>query len=173
VAETQTWSDGAIGGGALGAFLEMLVRFGQRAYPTESVLVPNGALDSAEASGPGGFSDAEEVLGEPIIGVRALALLGLSGHVDEHLILDDALSTDVLAEFATLLRIACHMSEEANAGRLEETTWTFQEGTVLTRRVSGERFLILVGGPLLRTSLARYVMRQAAGRLASSGPASR
>ena len=87
------------------------------------------------------------------------------GQIEDKLILDQSVSGEVLSEYATLVRIAYHTSRDAGSGGLSETTWSSEEGTILSRHVDGERFLVLLGGPTLRTSLARYVLRQAAKRM--------
>ena len=94
-----------------------------------------------------------------------MALVSLDGSIVEEVITDPALDPDTLSEFATLLRIAQHTSEDTAAGQLTETSWTADRSLVLARRASPETFLILVGEPGLRIGFARYLLRRAAWEL--------
>jgi predicted regulator of Ras-like GTPase activity (Roadblock/LC7/MglB family) len=160
-AETQTWSGGTPWDGALGFCLALLARFGQRGAASE---VHEFAADPPVDIGFG-LEDASEVLRKDIDGVRALMIVSLAGHIESQVVLDASIDSEVLSEFATLIRIACRTSVDSGMGDLLETTWTCKGGTVLSRHVDAERFMVLVGGPTLRTSLARYVLRQTARRV--------
>ncbi len=78
---------------------------------------------------------------------------------------DSTLDPETLSEFATILRIAQHTSEDTAAGQLSEMSWTADRSLVLARRVSGESFLILAGDPGLRVGFAWYLLRRAAWEL--------
>ena len=165
MAETQTWSGEAFGDGALSFCLGLLARFSHGAS-VESAPDSASDLSSVAVDEAVQLEDASRAFdGESVEGVRALVIVGLDGQIEDKLILDQSVSGEVLSEYATLVRIAYHTSQDAGAGGLSETTWSSEEGTILSRHVDGERFLVLLGGPTLRTSLARYVLRQAAKRM--------
>jgi len=173
LAETQTWSERSVGGGPLEFCLGLLSRF-SRTGPEPPA--SRGALSRSEPatiSRPplASLEDASEMLGERVEGVRALAIVDVDGRIDDQVVLDPTVGCDALAEFATLVRIADRISQDAGSQGLSETTWAAASGTVLSRRVDHGRFLLLVGGPALRTSLARYVLRQAARRMKDPEPA--
>ena len=111
------------------------------------------------------FYEVCRTVREEIPGFRALALVALDGGLREHDIADPSLTPDTLSEFATLLRIVHHTSEDTRTGELVETSWTADRSIVLARRVTSDSFLILVGEPELRTGFARYVLRRAAWQL--------
>ena len=111
------------------------------------------------------FQEVFESVRTQLAGFRALALVSLDGGVVEQVIADPVLNPDTLAEFATILRIAQHTSEDTAAGQLTEMSWTAERCLVLVRRVSGESFLILAGEPKLRGGFARYLLRRAAWEL--------
>ena len=111
------------------------------------------------------FYEVSETVREEVPGFRALALVSLDGGLTEHDIADQSLPPDILSEFATLIRIAHHASEDTRNGELLETFWTADRSIVLARRVTADSFLILVGEPELRTGFARYVLRRAAWQL--------
>ena len=95
------------------------------------------------------FDEVSETVREGIPGFRALALVSLDGGLTEHNIADPSLTPDILSEFATLIRIAHHTSEDTRSGELLETSWTADRSVVLARRVTADSFLILVGEPEL------------------------
>jgi predicted regulator of Ras-like GTPase activity (Roadblock/LC7/MglB family) len=111
---------------------------------------------------------ATETIRERVRGVRALALVGLDGQVDDQYLLDPSVLAEHVSEFSTLVRIAERTSQDAGAMDLSETTWASAGGTVLSCRVDAGRFLLLVGGPGLQTALARYVLRQTARRMTAA-----
>ena len=170
MAESQTWAEGPFGTGPLEFCLGLLSSFNAAGWDRSGPAAPSRP---AVAAGSGAatvssLENASEVVRGRIEGVRALAIVRLNGRIDGSVVLDHSLDPGLLAEFATLLRIAYRASQDAGSGNLIETTWSSEGGTVLTRRVDGHRFLMLMGGATLRTSLARYVLRQAARRMASS-----
>lgn len=166
MAETQIWSEESFAGGAVDFCLGLLTRF------SRSVPVLDGSLDTLPEAGVDGarvrpsLAAAAGPLSERVEGVRAIAVVGPDGRIGERVVLDPEVRPELLAEFATLVRIADRSSADAGLSDLAETTWSSRLGTVLSRRVEGGRFLLLVGGPTLRTSLARYALRLAARRMA-------
>ena len=111
------------------------------------------------------FQEVSESVRKQLKGFQALALVSLDGGVVEQLTADSTLNPDTLSEFATILRIAQHTSEDTAAGQLTEMSWTADRSLVLARRVAGESFLILAGEPELRLGFARYLLRRAAWEL--------
>ena len=91
------------------------------------------------------FQEVSESVRKQLKGFQALALVSLDGGVVEQLTADSTLNPDTLSEFATILRIAQHTSEDTAAGQLTEMSWTADRSLVLARRVAGESFLILAG----------------------------
>lgn len=143
---------------ALGVCLVLLSRFARTENRRGGV---SRLLDSADQP-----SESPQELAERVEGLRALVIIGLDGEIHDRLVLDDGIDSNVLAELATLLRIACRTTEDTGAGRLLESTWSSSAGTVLARHIGGEQFVLLVGGDALRISLARYLLRKAARQLA-------
>jgi predicted regulator of Ras-like GTPase activity (Roadblock/LC7/MglB family) len=111
------------------------------------------------------LEEASDRLRRKVSGFRALAMVSLDGSITDHVSADASVDSEMLEEFATLLRIAYRTSEDARAGELRETCWISDQCTVLTRRVSDDTFLIFVGAPQVLTGLARYVLKQAAWQL--------
>lgn len=146
-------------GGALDFCLGLLARLSRRDDGGAGLAV---AEDIGEVAV---LERASETIGKRVVGLRAVALIGLDGQVDEQFLLDPAVRSEHVSEFATLVRIAERTSHDAGALRLFETTWSSEGGTVLSCRVDAGRFLLLLGGPGLRASLARYVLRQTARRM--------
>lgn len=169
MAETETWAEESFGSGALAFCLQLLSRFSPAGSRVSSPAVRPDS-DGARAAGSHQpqlrpLEDASEILGERVQDVRALALIGLDGGIKDRIVLDQAISPEILSEFGTLVRIADRTSRDSVRGGLSESTWSTEGGTVLSRRVDEERFLLLVGGPALQASLGRYVLRQAARRI--------
>jgi predicted regulator of Ras-like GTPase activity (Roadblock/LC7/MglB family) len=166
VAETETWSGQPFGDSTLGFCLGLLARFSAAAPVRSSSPASSGEVEESVGDDVVRLEDASQAFeGQRVEGVRALVIVSLDGQIEDQLIVDQGVDAELLAEYATLVRIAYHTSEDAGSGALLETTWSSEAGTVLSRHVDGERFLVLIGGPSLRTSLARYVLRQAAKRM--------
>jgi predicted regulator of Ras-like GTPase activity (Roadblock/LC7/MglB family) len=121
---------------------------------TRSIQMPRSILE-----------EVSESFQSKIPGFRAIAMVNLDGSITDHVSVDPGVDNEMLAEFATLVRIADRTSEDAASGELFETSWISDQSTILTRRISEQSFLIFVGEPLLLTGLARYLLRQAAWQL--------
>jgi len=111
------------------------------------------------------FQEVFDSVRTQLEGFRALALVSEDGGVIEKVFADSTLNPDTLFEFATILRIAQHTSEDTASGQLTEMSWTASRCLVLARRVSGGSFLILAGEPGLRVGFARYLLRRATWEL--------
>jgi predicted regulator of Ras-like GTPase activity (Roadblock/LC7/MglB family) len=161
------WSSEAYGsesyptGGALDFCLGLLTRLSRRDDARAGLV--RGSPEDAEPV----LERASEGIAKRVGGLRALALVGLDGQVDEQFLPDPTVRPEHVSEFATLVRIAERTSHDANSLDLFETTWSSRGGTVLSCRVDAGRFLLLFGAPGLRTSLARYVLRQTARRMSA------
>lgn len=166
-AETETWSGQTFGDGALGFCLGLMAHFSADGSVVRSSSASADVVSSTDDEGTPLADASEALVGRRVEGVRGLVIVGLDGQIEDQLIVDESLDPEMLSEYATLVRIAYHTAEDAGSGGLLETTWTSEAGTVLSRHVDGERFLVLIGGATLRTSLARYVLRQAARRMQS------
>lgn len=171
MAETQIWSQQpSLAGGAVEYCLEVLGRL--RGLPrsasssrsSDAAMSSDAAPPLSEVAPP--LAHVREELFNPIEKVRALVLIGLDGGVVDQLVRDPTLRSETLMEFATLLRIADRASRDAGSPGLSETTWTSGDGTVLSCRVDGDRFLLLFGEPGLPASRVRYLLRQASRRIA-------
>ncbi len=111
------------------------------------------------------FQEVFESVRDQLEGFRVLALVGLDGLIIEQGIVDATLNRETLSEFATILRITKHTCESTAAGQLSEMCWIADRWLVVTQRVSGERFLILVTEPGPRFGFARFLLRRAAWEL--------
>lgn len=98
-------------------------------------------------------------------GFRALALVRLDGRIEAVEVSDPEFDSEVLAEFATLLRIAYSTSEDTPEGGLSEMSWKSNRSTVLMSRVTADRFLVFFGTGATETGRVRYRLRREARRL--------
>lgn len=118
-----------------------------------------------ESTIPALLREVTERIEARIHGVRALALVNLDGSITEQVTTAPDVDPEILSEYVTLLRIAHRTSEDLRTGELLESSWASDRSIILTRRVSSEVFLILIGEPDISAGLARYVLRQTAARL--------
>jgi predicted regulator of Ras-like GTPase activity (Roadblock/LC7/MglB family) len=112
------------------------------------------------------FEDVASAVHSKVDGSRALVLVGLDGAVECHKAANADFDSSQIAEFVTLLRIACRTADDAAAGPLSEMSWRSDQSVVLMSRVSSDRFLLLFGTGEVQTGLARYTLGRAARRLA-------
>ena len=111
------------------------------------------------------FREISERVRDKISGLRVLALVRVDGSIVDQFAVDPSVDAEALAEYATLLGIADHTTEDTGTGELSETACVADRTLILTRHISPDNSLILFEDPDTQTGQARYALRQAAWRL--------
>jgi predicted regulator of Ras-like GTPase activity (Roadblock/LC7/MglB family) len=112
------------------------------------------------------FREMVEQLRNNVIGVRAIVLVAPDGQVPFYFADDPTFRVETFTpEYAMLLRIASHTSDDVGFGSLAEHIAVSELRLTIARRLPSNSFLVLVSDRLDQLGRARYEMRRAAALL--------
>ena len=112
------------------------------------------------------FRTAIGSLRSAVAGVKAIILIGPDGVVSDYLAVDPAFDIAMfVAEYTTLLRIACRTSEDTGSGELREHICISERTIVFARSVLAGFYLVLISNTQAPVGRVRYELKVAARHL--------